>query len=94
MQPMFCDNLLKLSPAEAELELCPRGPSCCTAATEARLADWSEEQFRQQLANRTAALATELQHKATQVDGELRHNNSFFTHLEECSIFDCVLNPS
>ena len=50
--------------------ICPAGPSCCSTRVERRLADWSEEQYRESLLNRTNQMAADLDQKATQIDGK------------------------
>ena len=59
---------MKILPSAPGLQICPEGPSCCSASVERRLADWSMDQFREALANKTNQMAAELDQKATQID--------------------------
>ena len=51
--------------------MCPPGPSCCSRSVESALARDSVNTFKARLFNVTTSMATELDVKATQVDGEL-----------------------
>ena len=48
--------------------MCPAGPSCCSRSVETRLADWSLQQFREDLATKTDQMAGELEQRAQQID--------------------------
>ena len=48
--------------------MCPVGPSCCSRTVETRLADWSLQQFREDLAAKTEQMAGELEQRAQQID--------------------------
>ena len=52
------------------LDICPRGPSCCTKIMEDKLGSWSTKQYTDAVYKKTDEATQPLQAKATKIDGK------------------------
>merc|ERR1711884_414804 len=52
---------------DAGLEICPRGPTCCTRDMEVKLGHWSSRQYKEAVTNKTNQMANPFNSKANKV---------------------------
>lgn len=55
-----------------DLEVCPRGATCCSRDMESRLGDWAIHQYRETVSKRTQIMANPFQLKAKRVDDTIQ----------------------
>ena len=57
--------------SDAGLEICPRGPTCCTRDMEVKLGHWSSRQYKEAVTNKTNQIANPFNSKANKIQGKV-----------------------